>query len=46
MEFTADKILIKDFFSGNKQYTIPRYQREYSWEEKQLDDKVENPQNF
>ena len=38
MEFTADKILIKDFFSGNKQYTIPRYQREYSWEEKQLDD--------
>lgn len=38
MEFSADKILIKDFFSNNRKYIIPRYQREYSWENKQLED--------
>ncbi|HFU3842604.1 TPA: DUF262 domain-containing protein, partial [Streptococcus suis] len=38
MDFNADKILIKDFFSNNRRYIIPRYQREYSWGTEQLDD--------
>lgn len=29
---------IKDFFRQDRQYLIPRYQREYVWEEKQWDD--------
>ncbi|WP_431770054.1 DUF262 domain-containing protein [Streptococcus gallolyticus] len=38
MEFSADKITIKDLFSVGRKYTIPRYQREYSWEQSQLKD--------
>ncbi|RFE01343.1 DUF262 domain-containing protein [Streptococcus parauberis] len=38
MEFNADKILVKDFFSNNRKYIIPRYQREYSWGTEQLED--------
>lgn len=38
MEFSADKITIKDLFSVGRKYTIPRYQREYSWELSQLKD--------
>jgi len=29
---------IKDFLRQDRQYLIPRYQREYVWEEKQWDD--------
>lgn len=32
---TPHKTTIKDFFDGDKQYSIPVYQRAYSWEEKQ-----------
>lgn len=32
---TPNKISIKEFFQGDKQYTIPVYQRAYSWEESQ-----------
>lgn len=35
---TPNKTEIKDFFQGEKQYTIPVYQRAYSWEEKQWKD--------
>lgn len=38
MEFSADKITIKDLFSVGRKYTIPRYQREYSWEQIHLKD--------
>lgn len=32
---TPNKTSIKEFFQGDKQYTIPVYQRAYSWEETQ-----------
>ena len=32
---TPNKTSIKEFFQGDKQYTIPVYQRAYSWEEAQ-----------
>lgn len=32
---TPNKQHIKEFFEGEKQYTIPVYQRAYSWEESQ-----------
>ncbi|MDE5925206.1 MAG: DUF262 domain-containing protein, partial [Helicobacter sp.] len=35
---TPNKTKIQDFFQGEKQYTIPVYQRAYSWEEKQWKD--------
>lgn len=35
---TPNKTTIKNFFNGEKQYTIPVYQRAYSWEEKQWKD--------
>ena len=35
---TPNKTTIKEFFEGEKQYTIPVYQRAYSWEEKQWKD--------
>ena len=37
MEFNTDTTTIKDFLQSNK-FSIPRYQREYSWEKKQLED--------
>ncbi|STQ86299.1 DUF262 domain-containing protein [Helicobacter muridarum] len=33
---------IKEFFEGEKQYTIPVYQRAYSWDEKQWNDFLED----
>lgn len=42
---TTNKQPIKEFFQGEKQYTIPVYQRAYSWDEPQwatfLDDLIE-----
>lgn len=42
---TPNKQPIKEFFQGEKQYTIPVYQRAYSWDEPQwatfLDDLIE-----
>lgn len=32
---TPKKEIIKEFFEGEKQYSIPVYQRAYSWDEKQ-----------
>ena len=37
MEFNTDTTTIKDFLQSNK-FSIPRYQREYSWEKEQLED--------
>ena len=37
MDFNSDTISIQSFFT-DKKYKIPRYQREYSWEKKQLED--------
>lgn len=34
-KMTPNKTSIKEFFQGDKQYTIPVYQRAYSWEEAQ-----------
>ena len=35
---TGQSIPIKNFLRQDRQYLIPRYQREYVWEEKQWDD--------
>ncbi|MDY5557604.1 DUF262 domain-containing HNH endonuclease family protein [Helicobacter sp.] len=35
---TPNKTTIKKFFEGEKQYTIPLYQRAYSWEKEQWND--------
>ena len=35
MAFNAEQRKISEILSGNWQYTIPRYQRKYVWEEKQ-----------
>ncbi|MCR8969085.1 DUF262 domain-containing protein [Facklamia sp. 7083-14-GEN3] len=38
MNFESDRIKIKDLLSNGREYIIPRYQREYSWEDSQLED--------
>ena len=35
MAFNAEQRKISTILSGDWQYTIPRYQRKYVWEEKQ-----------
>lgn len=35
MAFNAEQRKISEILSGDRQYTIPRYQRKYVWEEKQ-----------
>lgn len=39
---TPNKTTIKEFFEGEKCYTIPVYQRAYSWEEKQWEQFLED----
>lgn len=39
---TPNKTTIKKFFEGEKQYTIPVYQRAYSWEKEQWKDFFED----
>ncbi|TQR33131.1 DUF262 domain-containing protein [Campylobacter sp. MIT 99-7217] len=39
---TPTKQSIKEFFAGKKQYFIPAYQRAYSWEQKQLEQFLED----
>lgn len=38
MDFDAKTIIVKDLLSNGRQYFIPRYQREYSWDTPQLTD--------
>lgn len=38
MNFDSDRIKIKDLLSNGREYFIPRYQREYSWKDSQLED--------
>lgn len=38
MNFDAKKTTIKDLLSVGRKYYIPRYQREYSWEKKELEE--------
>lgn len=37
MDFNSESITLQSFFT-DKKYTIPRYQREYSWGKEQLED--------
>ena len=36
---------IRALFDGSKIFNIPQYQRAYAWEEKQLDDFVDDIEN-
>lgn len=42
MDFDAKKITIREILSTGRKYFIPRYQREYSWEIKEIKDFYED----
>ena len=38
MELNAETRSVNEIFSPNKKYTVPRFQREYSWKEEEIDE--------
>jgi uncharacterized protein with ParB-like and HNH nuclease domain len=38
MELNAETRSVNQILSPNKKYIVPRFQREYSWKEEEIDD--------